>query len=70
MAGGPQALRSGEEPAEPPVPVDGPVDEPVVLHAATTRASARRARDRRRGVIGDSVAKSVGTCRRGRMAAS
>ena len=73
LAGGPQALRSGV--ADAPdglveVPGEEPAKEPAELQAATIRTSARRAGDRRRGNIGHSVAKSVGTCRRGRMAAS
>jgi len=39
-------------------------------HAATRRASSNRPAIVRRGDIHDSVSRAVGTCRRGRMAAS
>jgi hypothetical protein len=49
-----------------PTGVDRPVDE----QPTASRASAHSSERRRRGPIGDRVSPSVGTCRRGRMAAS
>jgi hypothetical protein len=55
---------------DPEGEADGAADGAGEPHAAAAKASASRNERTRRGDIRDSVSKSVGTCRRGRMAAS